>query len=189
LGFAYLTGTGTGKADPVEAAKLFHRAADRGLAEAQFDLGYCLEKGVGLRPSLEQAVKWYSKSASQGYVLAQANLGVLYLKGQGIQQNLSEAFRLLSLAAESGNSKAFLGLAYMYHMGWGVSRDEAIAYSWLQLAREQGDPGVNAIQIATGGLSQSQMNEAHSRAENWKAGHVITRPSSLQLPDVGTFPN
>ena len=107
------------------------------------------------------------------------NLGLLYLKGRGLAQDLSEALRLLSQAADDGNSKAFVGLAYMYHLGQGVKRDDAIAYSWLQLAKERGQPEADSIQIATDGLSQSQIEEAHLRTENWKAAHAGQNPIDL----------
>ncbi len=50
------------KAD-MEAATLFRRAAEAGNPLAAYNLGYCFEHGIGVSPSVDQAMTWYRKAA------------------------------------------------------------------------------------------------------------------------------
>ena len=45
-------------------------AAERGHAQAQFDLGDRYEKGKDLKANLDEAIRWYQKSAEQDDPLA-----------------------------------------------------------------------------------------------------------------------
>ena len=60
-----------------EAVKWYRKAADHGLADAQFDLGVYYENGWGVTQSYTEAVKWYRKAARQGYKDAQNRLRTL----------------------------------------------------------------------------------------------------------------
>ena len=42
------------------------KAADKGLAKAEFAVGYFTENGVGVRSDLIEARKWYLRAAAQG---------------------------------------------------------------------------------------------------------------------------
>jgi TPR repeat protein len=52
----------------VEAAQWFTKAADEGLAEAQFKLGTMYENGRGVAKNTEVAAKWYKEAAEQDYL-------------------------------------------------------------------------------------------------------------------------
>jgi len=49
---------------PADVAE-FRKAAARGDAEAQCELGVCYEYGFGVQEDLKQAVVWYRKAAEQ----------------------------------------------------------------------------------------------------------------------------
>ena len=49
-----------------EAVKLYRKAAEQGLADAQYNLGLCYGKGVGVAQNYTEAVKWIKKAAKQG---------------------------------------------------------------------------------------------------------------------------
>ncbi len=53
-----------GPAEAAQVAALFHRAADRHNAVAEYDLGYCYEHGVGVPADRTQAVDWYHRAAA-----------------------------------------------------------------------------------------------------------------------------
>ena len=59
----------------VEAARWCRKAADQGLALAQYNLGKMFEQGRGVAQSDVQAARWYRKAADQGHVQAQHKLG------------------------------------------------------------------------------------------------------------------
>ena len=60
------------------SARGAYRAAN---AEAQFNLGYAYEYGLGVLKDLQQAIAWYEKAAAQGDVLAQEVLDELQAEG------------------------------------------------------------------------------------------------------------
>jgi TPR repeat protein len=61
----YLTGAeGIIQQSDTEAYLWARKAAEMGLAKAEYALGYYTETGIGVAPSLEEAKKWYYKAAS-----------------------------------------------------------------------------------------------------------------------------
>src|SRR5205814_6910270 len=48
-----------------EAANWYRKAADQGLAHAQYNLGICYDVGHGVPRDYEEAVKWFRKAADQ----------------------------------------------------------------------------------------------------------------------------
>jgi TPR repeat protein len=54
-----------------KAAQWHHKAAEQGLANAQYSLGFCYANGKGVKQNSEEALKWYQKAADQGFVAAQ----------------------------------------------------------------------------------------------------------------------
>jgi TPR repeat protein len=86
------------------AAYWYELAAQRGHAEAQFNLGrlYAAGKG-GIPHDEEQALRWVRASASQGYPPAQARLGYRYAEGLGIGQDNKRAYFWLTLAYLHGD--------------------------------------------------------------------------------------
>jgi len=62
----YLTGTGV-KTNLKEAVLLFRQAANQGIADAQFALAECYERGLGTDINREEAEKWYEVAAKQGH--------------------------------------------------------------------------------------------------------------------------
>ncbi|MCD7722111.1 MAG: sel1 repeat family protein [Prevotellaceae bacterium] len=65
MGLCYYSGDGVTKS-PEEAVKWWSKAADQGLAEAQYILGYCYVNGEGVTQNFEEGVKWLRKAAKQG---------------------------------------------------------------------------------------------------------------------------
>jgi TPR repeat protein len=57
-----------------EAYMWAKKAADKGLAKAEYAVGYFLEHAVGVQEDLEESRRWYVRSASQGNVRAIARL-------------------------------------------------------------------------------------------------------------------
>ena len=67
--------------DYAEAAKWYRKAADEGLAIAQFRLGSMYALGEGVSQDDAEAKKWFREAADQGYAKAQNDLGEIYLNG------------------------------------------------------------------------------------------------------------
>jgi TPR repeat protein len=84
--------------DQEQAAYWYKLAADKGHAEAQFNLGRLYATGKGVKHDEEQAMNWIRASASQGYAPAQARLGARYATGLGLPQDDKRAYFWLTLA-------------------------------------------------------------------------------------------
>lgn len=76
------------------------KAADQGVANAQFNLGFMYKRGQGVKQDSQEAAKWYRKAADQGLEVAQYNLGLMYDKGHGVKQDFKEAAKWDKKAAD-----------------------------------------------------------------------------------------
>ena len=138
------------------AAAGFFKAAEMGHAAAQFNLGLCYAKGLGVTRSDEQAVSWYRKAAEQGHVSAQFNLGACYANGEGVPRDEQQAIGFFQRAADQGNTRAYYSLvelsahagdveaqyemAMCYEQGSGTDRDIDKAIAWYRQAALKGHP-------------------------------------------------
>ena len=83
--------------DAKRAASCFARAADEGLAKAQFNIGVCFDQGDGVEQDHAKARRYSTLAAAQGYHKANMNLAFALLHGRGVAQDRQEAMRLRAL--------------------------------------------------------------------------------------------
>ena len=57
-----------------EAVKWYKKTAAQGKVYAQNNLGYCYERGKGVKKDILEALKWYEKAAEQGHAEAVKNI-------------------------------------------------------------------------------------------------------------------
>ncbi len=86
--------------------KSLEKIANEGDVKAQYDLGECYYKGIGVDISYEKAIKWWRKSAVQGNVDAQYNIGLCYYKGEGVDKNTTIAKYWLEKACSNDKKEA-----------------------------------------------------------------------------------
>jgi TPR repeat protein len=80
----YLTGSeGVLKQSDTEAYLWARKAADKGLAKAEYAVGYYSEVGIGVKQDLEEARRWYLRAAAQGNKRAMQRLTELKKLGAG----------------------------------------------------------------------------------------------------------
>jgi len=137
----YCFGTHGVTVDYSEAVKWFRKAADQGLAEAQYNLGFCYYHGQGVTQDYVEAVRWYRKAADQDNTVSEFVLGGCFHDGQGVQINYPEAVKWFRKAAERGSTDAQYNLASCYFIGQGVDKNYKMAFFWYRKAAEQGDAG------------------------------------------------
>jgi len=82
------------------------RAADQGIAQAQFNVGSMYGKGQGAPKNDQQAAFWYRKAAEQGFTEAQLNLGFVQATGQGVVKDDQQAYFWWLLASVKGDARA-----------------------------------------------------------------------------------
>jgi uncharacterized protein len=124
--------------DP-DLLQILINGANKGDANAQFNLGLMYEYGQGVPQDYEEAVKWYKKAAEQNFAGAQYNLGLLCEDGKGLPQDYKESVKWYTKAAEHDFVIAQHNLALLYANGQGVPQDYKEAVKWYTKAAEQGD--------------------------------------------------
>lgn len=105
MGYRYITGDGVAR-DARKAAECFRKAADKGHAMAQFNLGVCYEEGEGVPKNLATAASLYRQAAEKGMSNAQYNYGIFLLDGRGVRKDRSGAIVWLRKAAAQGHAGA-----------------------------------------------------------------------------------
>ena len=129
------------KGDYETAIQLLKPIAEQGNIEAQHNMGFIYDQGLGIQRDYHKAIEWYRKAAEQGYAEAQYNLGGMYLNGLGVSQDFKEAVKWFRKVAEQGFPYAQNNLGVMYANGQGVPKNFIQAYAWFDLAASQGDDG------------------------------------------------
>ena len=133
--------------------------AESGNAQAQNNVGYMYEEGLGVPQNYLLAMNWYRQAADNELAQAQHNMGMLYHHGYGVAQNLGEAFRWFKMAAdqELAESEYMLGLAYEKGEGTTLNYSEARRL-FLSSARKNYTPAQMMysfmLQAGEGGDSQ-----------------------------------
>ncbi len=94
-------GKGVAK-DPKAAEDMLQRAAEAGLATAQFDLAEMLLDGEAGEPDPRAALPWLVQASAAHHPIAEYRLGQLYEDGTVIQKNLDTARALYADAAARG---------------------------------------------------------------------------------------
>lgn len=122
-----------------KAVKWYHKAAEKGSADAQFYLGMCYINGKGVEQDYTEAMKWLCKAAEQGDAGALYKLGLCYETGQGVKQDFAEAVKWYRKAAEQGNADAQYHLGMFYAQGQVLEQDYKEAVRWYRKAAEQGN--------------------------------------------------
>ena len=120
----------------------YRRAAEQGLADAQYNLGVTYIIGKGVPQDYAEAVYWFRQAVEQGHAAAQYSLGCMYSMGRGVLQDYIQAHKWVNLAA-----------------------------SWLSsFEREWRDIAVQARNEITSKMTPVQIAEAQRLAREWRPG-------------------
>ncbi len=104
-GLMLRTGQGVAK-DPEAAQEILLRAAEAGLATAQYDLAEMLLNGEAGKPDPKAALPWLTAAAAAHHPIAEYRLGVFYEEGTLVEKNLGFARTLFADAAARGVPEA-----------------------------------------------------------------------------------
>ena len=110
--------------------------AERGDANAQFNVGLLYAGGKGVPQDHKKAAEWYRKAADQGVGAAEYNLGVMYANGDGVPRDVHEAVKWLQRAGDTGIPMGLEELADLY----GSSGNFTKSVEWHKQQAEEGDP-------------------------------------------------
>ena len=104
-GLKFYKGDGVEK-DFRKAAEWFDKAAAKGHAGAQYNLGIMAYLGQGGTQNFATAAKWFNRAAEAGHAAAQYNLGFMYYEGKGVKKDDLQAYTWIDRAANQGHKKA-----------------------------------------------------------------------------------
>lgn len=141
--------------------------ADRGDADAQFNLGqaYKLGRGVTANPGVAQS--WYEKAAKQGHEQAQVNVGLL-LYNNGRRQ---EAMPWIRKAADLGDPRAQYILGTELFNGDLIAKDWVRAYALMLRAADGGvPPAADNLKAMERFIPLEQRRQATALAQNMGRG-------------------
>jgi len=122
------------KGDTAGAVAIWRPLADKGDADAAFNLGQAYRLGKGVPLDLAQAQGWLERAARKGHVDAQATLGLLLFQNG----NRISAMRWLKMAADTGEPRALLIVGTALYNGDGITADPVTAYAYVSRAAAQG---------------------------------------------------
>lgn len=150
------------------AIPLLRRAALKGAAPAQYDLGKLYEQGLGVDQDMIEARNLITKAAEAGHVGAMYDLALFMAEGEGGPTDEAGAVQWFSKAADHGFLDAQYNLGVMYAEGIGTQQDLAEALYWFELASRKGDSAA-ALEVRnlTGRLPTQTVREVMEAADVW----------------------
>jgi TPR repeat protein len=122
------------RGDYAAAAREWQPIAERGDANAQYNMGLLFSCGQGVPQDNQKAAEWYKKAAEQGVAAAQYNLAVLIANGAGVPKDSRQAAEWFRKAADNGIAPAAANLADLEY----DTHDYADAQKWYRKAAESG---------------------------------------------------
>ena len=156
--------------DEQQAARWYRRAAEQGLAAAQYRLGSMYEHGWGMPADRRQARSLYEQAAARGNVNAMHNLAVLHTDASTGPRNYELAAKWFRMAAERGLKDSQYNLAVLNEQGLGLSKNPQEAVFWYSLAAVQGDREAAAkAKALEAALAPDAARQVRTRLMDWRA--------------------
>src|SRR3954468_24652876 len=121
------------KADYAGAVAIWRPLAEKGDADAQFNLGQAYRLGRGVPTNLAAAQTWFERAANKGHLDAQTTLGLLLFQNGSRAQGL----KWLKAAAEKGEPRASLVYGTALVNGDGVTQDPVLGYAYVSRSAAQ----------------------------------------------------
>ncbi len=185
LGRALDEGTEQVPPDPVRAADLYRRAAEKGHALAGLRYGLALTEGFGVKRDVATGQRWLVQAQENGVPEAALALGDQIARTPASrdkaanERTVQTAVSWYDVAAKGGVPSAQFKLANAYFAGVGIARDPAQAEYWYARAAQQGLP---QAQHALGIMMMGGVNGTADPVEGYKwlllaekAGHPDAR--------------
>ena len=157
--------------DPMRAADLYRRAAEKGHVLAGLRYGLALSEGIGIKRDVAQAQKWLVQARDNGVPEAALAMGDMAARTPASrdkaanERTVQTAVSWYEVAAHGGVPSAQFKLANAYFSGVGVARDPMQAMLWYSRAAQQGLP---QAQHALGIMLMGGVNGAPDQIEGYK---------------------
>jgi cell division septation protein DedD len=122
------------RSDYAGAVAIWRPLAEKGDADAQFNLGQAYRLGRGVPTNLAAAKTWFERSANQGHVDAETTLGLLLFQNN----DQAAGLKWLKKASDKGEPRAMLVYGTALVNGDGVAQDPLLGYAYVSRAAAQG---------------------------------------------------
>lgn len=122
------------RGEHAEAAAIWRNLAEKGDADAAFNLGQAFRLGRGVPADSAQAKRWFEVAAAKGHVDAQVSLGLLLFDSG----DRPVAMNWLKKAADKGEPRALLVVGTALFNGDGLKQDPVLGYAYVSRAAAQG---------------------------------------------------
>ncbi len=155
-----------GQAGLMAALPYFERAADQGIADAQYALSQIYLNAAGIEDTKrERAREWLFRAARAGYDTAQLDLAIWLIDGVGGDRDYEAGFRWMLLSANRGNVIAQNRTAHLLINAIGTRPNPVEAGKWYVLSRRAGlnDAGLEDFFFGLTDEEQRQAIEAANR--------------------------
>jgi TPR repeat protein len=110
------------------------QAADKGFAQAIFDLGRKYQR----EEKHEKALELFDKAAEAGLAAGWRARGFARVEGLGVAKDAEKGFAMTMEGAKRGDVFAMVSLAFYYDKGWGTKRDLKESHAWIEKAAQTG---------------------------------------------------
>lgn len=96
------------------AAEMYLEGAREGDAQASFNYGYCLWRGLGAPYDPKEAKSFFAFARDLEGGEACYNIAMLYLHGEGVSKDYVKSYEYMKISAEQGciEAQLYLGMAY-----------------------------------------------------------------------------
>ena len=170
------------RGDFAAAIREWQPLADRGDADAQFNLAQAYKLGRGVRQDLVKSEELFGKAAAQGHIQASDNYGLLlFQRGQRAQ-----ALPFIRAAADRGDPRAQYLLGVSHFNGDNVPKDWVRAYALVSLAQQAGlEQAKPALTQMDQYVPMDQRQQAVVLAGELAAEADATRARQLSAVDLG----
>ena len=169
------------RADYSGAVAIWRPLAERGDADAAFNLGQAYRLGRGVPINLGAAKTWFERAAESGHLDAQTTLGLLlFQNGDQVQ-----GIKWLRRAAEQGEPRAQLVYGTALYNGDGVTQDRILGYSFVSRAATQGlGPAKDTLAQLDGLLAPADRKKALALAQATPKAETTTATKPVKSAHV-----
>lgn len=164
------------------AVREWRGLADRGDADAQFNLAQAYKLGRGVKADLAKAEELFGQAAAKGHLQAADNFGVLLFQ----RGERARAMPYIADAASRGDPRAQYLLGLAHFNGDNVEKDWVRGYALVSLARQAGLPQATpALAQMDKYIPLDQRQQSVPLAAQLASEAVATRERQIASADLG----
>ncbi len=164
------------------ALELYTQAANKGLAEAQYQLGKMYYLGESGSKDYSSSSMWFKRAARQRHAKAEYGLATCYMNGDGLPVNYDQALMYMKASALRGYVPAQRKLAELYQKGVLVEADSVEAKRWRDMSDGKDVTLVPEFERPTKIIAQAPTASSTSTAP------ATTAPVAASVNSVATTP-